>query len=155
MARRHIIQTCTSSVASPKFNFDDEGVRRDLRLALLTLPPLFRLPKLPLLTASSSGVPGALSNCSRLDKFDNIFNGASHPVRLMLKRSFKSVKLVKSLSFSYSVLCFITSLVLECTTDNLPKHLNLCSPRLKILEPSAKKCNDNLSTHRHMRSFFK
>ena len=68
MARRHIIQTCTSSVASPKLSLEDDGVRRDLRFPLLRLPPLFRLPKLPLLTASSSGVPGALSSCSRLEK---------------------------------------------------------------------------------------
>ena len=63
------MQTCTSSVASPKFSLDDDGVRRDFRFDLpAALPPLLRLPKLPLLTASSSGVPGALSSCSRLKK---------------------------------------------------------------------------------------
>ena len=65
-------------------------------------------------------------------------NKALYPVRLMLKRSFKSVKLVKGLSFACCVLCFITSLVLECTTDNLPERLDLCSPRLKILGPICK-----------------
>ena len=143
MARRHIIQTCTSSVASPKFNLDDDGVRRDLRLALLTLPPLFRLPKLPLLTASSSGVPGALSNCSRLQKSNKYFNKVSNSVSLTLKSAIEViVKLKKGQIFFliFFTVHVITSLVLECTTDNLPEHLSLCSLRLKILGPI---CNEN------------
>ena len=59
MARRHIIQTWTSSVASPKLSLEEEGTSLDFRLDFPIEPPaLFLLPKLPLLTASSSGVPG-------------------------------------------------------------------------------------------------
>lgn len=63
-----MIHTCTSSVASPKFNLELDIFNREARFVFGVLEEPRRLGRLPLLLVSSSGVPGLLSNCSRLKK---------------------------------------------------------------------------------------
>ena len=62
MARKHMMHTWTSSVASPKFNLELDTLSREVRRRLNDPAELFRLGILPLLLSSSS-VP---SNCSCL-----------------------------------------------------------------------------------------